>query len=359
MDWSEDRLFDTLKEAPLVYVAVLNWKGAADTLRCLEAVFRLQYPRFRVVVCDNDSGDDSVALIQAWAAGRLNAAPPAGSGVRDCVLPPVAKPIACQVLSRGQAEVGEEHDREARLTIINTGANLGYAGGNNVALRFAGHDPAMRYVWVLNNDTLPRPDALAHMVERFRAKPQAGICGGTLRDMTPPHAVQAMGGARFNPWLGTVKPLGRGRHLVRATEADDVERDMSYVIGACMLISRDWLSRVGLMNEEYFLYYEEIDWVLRARDHRLRLAYAPRAVVYHHQGASAGGPSNNAFADGLALRNRLLLTRNLVPWALPFVWMGMFGVMLNRLRRGQRDRLAAVWRVMWGRWRWPEGGDAA
>lgn len=333
---------------PRVYVVVLNWNGWGDTLRCLESVLRLDYPDFRVLVCDNASGDGSVGCIRAWAAGALDALPPPAPGPRSCAWPPLAKPLALHELTRAEAQrcAGEQPD--APLVLIRTGGNLGYAGGNNVALRYALARGDADYVWLLNNDTVVRPDALAALVRRMAQRPQAGLCGSLLCDYHRPGRVQALGGARFNPWLGSQRALGAGARADAAVDAAAVERRLDYVIGASMLVSRRWLETVGLLCEDYFLYFEEIDWAVRGRG-RLALAFAPDSVVYHREGAATGRPARAAAADCLALSNRLRFTRNHRPWALPTVWLGFLLVLANRLRRGQRERLRPILAIMLGR----------
>jgi GT2 family glycosyltransferase len=104
---------------------------------------------------------------------------------------------------------------------------------------------------------------------------------------------------------------------------------------------------VGLLCEDYFLYFEEIDWAVRGRG-RLRLGYAPGSIGYHKEGATIGRPGRSASADIMALRNRLRFTRKRYPWALPVVWLGFLGVVVNRIRRGQSDRIAAILSIMFG-----------
>lgn len=336
-------------EAPQarVYAVVLNWNGWPDTLGCLESVLRQSHANLRVIVCDNASTDDSVERIRQWAAGELDALPPAQAECRRCAFPPVPKPVALTELSRQEAENECPGGPAGGVVLIHTGANLGYAGGNNVGLRYALRRGDAEYVWILNNDLVAHPDALLALVARMRQDPAAGLCGATLRDYRDPARVQARGGARYNPWLGTHRAVGAG-YGGNAPSRDQVEGEMSYVIGASMFASAAWLRVVGLLSEDYFLYYEEIDWSVRGRG-RFRLAYAPDCTVYHKEGESTGRPERRPVTDYLALANRLRFTRRHRPWALPTVWLGFLAVLLNRFRRGQYDRLRPILGIMFGR----------
>ena len=148
-----------------VYIVLVNWNGWRDTIECLESVFRLDYPDFMVVGCDNASGDDSLAQIKSWAAGTLviRAKNPA---LAELVEPAIPKPVEWVEYDRPTAEAGGSPDNDARLVLIRTGGNLGFAGGNNVGIRFAlAHDDCT-HVWLLNNDTVAPPDSLSHLVAR-------------------------------------------------------------------------------------------------------------------------------------------------------------------------------------------------
>jgi GT2 family glycosyltransferase len=337
--------------SPRVYVALLNWNGWGDTLECLESLFRSDYPDFQVIVCDNGSEDGSMDHIEAWAEGRVDIA----GGCRHQRLarfsfPPAPKPIPYVVHGRGAAEAGGgASDSSARLILIDTGGNLGFAGGYNIALRYALARDDFAYVWLLNNDTVVDADALSQLARRMRERHDAGICGSTLMCYHAPETIQALGGAHYNKWLGTRTPIGGHRPASMPVEVAEVERKMSYVSGASMLVSRGFLHEIGLLCEDYFLYYEEIDWAMRAHG-RYALAYAPGSIVYHKEGGTIGSPRISPRAEYLALRNRLLFTRKRVPIAFPTVWLGLLGVILNRLRRGQFDRIGKILRIMLGRW---------
>jgi GT2 family glycosyltransferase len=110
------------------------------------------------------------------------------------------------------------------------------------------------------------------------------------------------------------------------------------------------LEEVGLLQEDYFLYFEELDWAVRARG-RFRLGYAASSVVYHKEGSSIGGSdraktAKSATADLYALKNRVRFTRRFYPYALPTVYLGLLLALANRVRRRQWDRVALIVRIM-------------
>jgi len=208
-------------------------------------------------------------------------------------------------------------------------------------------------VWLLNNDTVVRADALRQLIARMEQVPAAGMCGSPLLYYHMPDKVQAWGGCRYNRWLGTTRLLGAFSPADGAVDAGRVESRLCFVSGASLLVSRTFLQQVGLMEEEYFLYFEEIDWAMRARG-RYPLCYAPGSVVYHKEGGSIGSNSINPkekslSADYHGVRSRLVFTRRFFPWRLPFIYLGLLSVLVNRMRRGQWQRVGMILSLAFGR----------
>lgn len=326
---------------PGVYVVLVNWNGWADTVECLESVFRLRYPRYRVIVCDNASQDESLPRIAAWAEGRLAAPVAEGNALRRLTSPPVPKPLPCARHQRSEAEGGPRVAEAVRLELVATGGNLGFAGGNNVALRCALARDDFEYAWLLNNDTVVEPDALDHLVARMAEKPKAGLCGSRLLEYEPPHAVQALGGATYNRWLGRMREIDG-----EPTGAEGVEKRMAYVVGASMLVSKTFLRDVGLMSEDYFLFFEELDWAARAGG-RYDLAYAPGSVVYHKAGRSTGlSRRQYSAASEIRLhRSQIRYTRTHTPLFLPLLGLRHVMVLLHSLVTLRLPRVRALGRL--------------
>jgi len=336
-----------------VYVLLVNWNGWADTVECLESLLRLDYPDYRVVVCDNGSTDDSVERIVDWAEGRMSVPQSAAQAAySDLTTPPPDKPVACTVYDRRQAESGGDLCCVSKLTLIRTGENLGFAGGNNVGLRYALARNDFDYVWLLNNDTVVEPSALSALVQRLHEKRSAGICGSTLLHYSRPERVQARGGGWYCKWIGLPWHIGQLGKADSYPRMELVERWMNYVVGASMLVSRDFLEKAGLMCEDYFLYFEEVDWIRRAAP-CFSLAYAPDSIVYHKVGGSIGTRSDprhkSALCDYFALRNRLLFTRRHCPEALPAIYVSLACALLIRLALGRFDLARVAWKILLGK----------
>lgn len=315
-----------------VYIIVVNWNGWKDTIECLESLLLLEYPDFRVVVCDNGSQDESVNKLREWGE-RIS-----GSGQ-----------ATWQELDRVDAE-NSGVSSETLVTLVTNGTNLGFGGGTNVGLRYALACGDADFCWLLNNDTVVEALALTEMVKRLNEKPDAGMCGSTLREYDNRSKIQALGGAIYYKWLGVAWHIGRTINGEALPDPLLVEIKMDYVVGASLLVRSAYLKEVGLLAEDYFLYFEEIDWVSRGQG-LYTLAYAPQSVVYHKVGASIGTATNplrkSYQCDYYTLRNRLLFTRRFYPFALPGVYLCLVGELLVRLLLGRWDLAGMICCLLW------------
>ncbi|NNM71283.1 glycosyltransferase family 2 protein [Enterovirga aerilata] len=327
-------------------VIVLNYNGWRDTIDCVESLLHLPEP-LGVFVVDNASSDESVRKLREWGQSRLpdiNAERVASgsSAVRFLERRPMSSQGPGPDWPPAESSIGS-------VVLIASSRNGGYAAGNNVALRFALAEP-YRFFWVLNNDTLVKPDTLHWMIARLREDPGIGMCGSTLLYHDEPDTVQNYGGAAFQPWKGRASGIGLGEPFDPAIDRTGVERQLAYVSGASTLVTRRFLETVGLMEESYFLFWEEIDWAVRARG-RFRLGFAPRSIVYHRVGASIGTrdkSEQSELAEFYMVRNRVLFCSRYSRRSLPFVLADVGRTMFRRLRRGEWRRAAGLVRAVTG-----------
>ncbi|MCY3772429.1 MAG: glycosyltransferase family 2 protein [Gemmatimonadetes bacterium] len=245
---------------PHVTIVILNWNREADTLECLESLARLDYPSFSIVVVDNGSTDGSPDVIERW--GREN-------------LP---------------------------LALIRNAENRGFVRGSNQGVRHAlanGTD----YAFLLNNDTVAEPDALSLLVAAAERSDDIGMVGPKIYQYGKDNMLDSAG-TRTIPWLAQGFLLGHG-------EEDhgryDNPRDMPYVTGTALLVKRTVLEKVGPMDEDYFCYFDDFDWGLRARKAGFRLLLEPKAVVRHKGSRTAG--FNSPFYIHHMVRSRILFAR--------------------------------------------------
>jgi GT2 family glycosyltransferase len=296
--------------APLGIV-IVNWNGWQNTLECLEAIFRMQGFQGPVVVVDNGSQDGSIDMLIAWAMGQVCVIPQSRQPqIERLVIPPVTKPITTRILEPLSSLGRDSLDFACRLFIIRAGQNLGFAAANNLGIKLLLESPDIELIWFINNDALPREDAFLEITSAANSADGPLICGSALLEYAEPTTIQALGG-RYSLYSGVSTHIMAGMH-VNALMKLGQRAAVDYPVGAAMLVNRSFIAKYGLMCEEYFLYFEEIDWALRMS--RPRKAYAiPRSIVFHKGGAATAagrtGNSRSLLADYYTLRNRLLLAR--------------------------------------------------
>jgi GT2 family glycosyltransferase len=329
-----------------VWLVVLNWNNGRDTMECLDSILAVADPAIAgVLVCDNASTDDSVEQLCAWGRERSRCWVELGSpslGCRD----------EASTIERWRAAVADGAG-EMPIALVHTGANLGYAGGNNVGLRLmlavAGAEDA---ALVLNNDTLLTPACVSAMAAHLAADPRLGMCGATVVYARDGRTIQARAGAAFQPWFGRAVRLGTFETIDIPADVPAVEARLDYVLGAALLVSRSCLEKVGLMHEGYFLYFEEIDWCLRARRAGFRLGYAKDAFVLHKEGGTIGSSHvvarRSFLADHYLTRSRVRFTWRFYPWFLPSVVVYCLLQALHQMIRLDFARAGVQVRALFG-----------
>jgi GT2 family glycosyltransferase len=295
-----------------VYVVLVNFNGWADTIECLESVLRSDYPNTRVVVVDNGSADGSLEKLMEWADGTRPPPSPRNPSLSHLTSPPVTKPIEYVCIP---ARRGTHRLRDAvwpPVTFIACPENLGFAGGNNVALRLLLEAHSDGYACLINNDMVAAPAAVRALVDAIESDPKLGAVGGLILDYYQTDEVQAVGGGRMSRLSGMTDMYGAGwrRDQVRAPEA------LGYVSGGWLLSRSDTLRDVGLMDETYFLYAEDADWGERMRNRGYRLGCAVDALAWHKgsQTTVAGSP----LQDYYLVRSSLMFVRKHAPQFTPF-----------------------------------------
>lgn len=249
-----------------VVVVLLNWCGYDDTVACVESCLRLDHPETTLLIVDNASPD--------------------GSGERL-------------------------HGRFPEIPYLQTGANLGFAGGNNAGIREAARMGA-DYAWVLNNDTEVDPGALSALVRCARSDERIGLVGSRIFYHSRPDVLWFAGG-RYDRRTG--RSFHDGEGAVDAPEFR-VRRDVEYVTGCSMLFPLRLIPETGLMDERFFLIGEELDWNRTIAGKGWRIVYEPESVLWHKVSASfAAQPLSSWYYN---VRNSLLFVSRHHPGWLPY-----------------------------------------
>ncbi len=302
---------------PSVGIIVLTWNGREDTLGCLESLSQLDYPNLEIVVVDNGSTDGTVSAVQ---------------------------------------------ERFPMVTVLENVENLGYTGGNNVGLQYVLAQGA-DYVLLLNNDTKVDPDFLHRLVDATEADSRIGMAGPTIYYHEQPEVIWSAGGAI--DWR-------RGStYMVGLNERDEGQfgtepRPVDFVTGCCILVRREVLEQVGLLDERFFAYYEETEWCIRAVRAGYNVVHVPLAQVWHK--ITPSDRADSPLVHYYMTRNRLLLlkiagagwktwlytlfaeyARTLISWSVRPKWRNK-----QAQRHAMLQAIGDTWRGRWGKQNSPE-----
>lgn len=220
-----------------LFVIILNHNQAADTIVSIESVEkqRVDGVRVKTLIIDNGSTDSSLRKIKGLKKGFSN------------------------------------------LTVLENYRNLGFAEGVNRGIEYALKKEA-DYIFLLNNDALLGSRALAKLVDRARKRKKAGIIGPKIYYYQSKIKRIWFAGGKIDRRRFTAGHIGYQEEDIGRY---DKETETDYVTGAAMLIKRSVFEKIGLFDPSYFLYYEDVDFCLRANAEGFRLIYYPKAVVYH------------------------------------------------------------------------------
>lgn len=313
-----------------VAIIVLNYNSWKHTIECLESIARIDYKNKFVVVCDNNSADDSVDRIVDWGEGRLKFSSPENESFSYIFDKPRSN-FNFYSLSEGSTHNKEVNDH-FNLFFIKNKFNNGFAAGNNLAIQYALTQGSCDFVWLLNNDTVVEPSSLNELV-KSAIDNSIGMVGSKLVHYYDPKFCQELGGASYNKYFGLLRPIGAMLPLNDEIDSATVESVADYFSAASLLVSRKYIDDVGLMSEDYFLYFEEIDWVKRAEG-RFRFRYCPRALIYHKHGGSIGSSTRvierSIVSEYFGFRSRIKFTRKFHPHLLLLVIINILFLSIPR-----------------------------
>lgn len=238
-----------------VFIILLNYKGVRDTIEAIISLENITYPNFEIVIVDNDSPDNSLALLK------------------------------------------ESLDKKHH--IISSGKNGGFAFGNNVGIKYA-MDRKADYVLLINNDTTVEPDFLTNLVDFIDDKQNVAMATGLILNYYDKNKIWYDGGEiKWDKFYG--------HHINEGKNLSDVkleEREITFATGCLMLIKCKAIEKIGLLPEEYFMYYEDVDFCAKVKSNGYKILYNPKSVIYHKISA-ASGESESPFAVEWNTRNRL------------------------------------------------------
>ncbi|MFC1700533.1 glycosyltransferase family 2 protein [Patescibacteria group bacterium] len=232
---------------PKVFVIILNWNGWRDTLECLKSLKQNNYWNYKIVVVDNGSTDNSLDRLQ-------------------------------------------DIDSDKRISLLPIGTNLGFSGGNNIGIKYALKNGA-DYILLLNNDTKVDKYFLSELIKQAEGDRNGGLFGPKIYYHDNPEVIWFAGGKiNINPFEVNGTHIGLNKP---DSEKYNQIKKVDYITGCCFLIKKEVIDKIGFLDEDYFLYYEDADYCLRARKAGYKCTFVPSAKIWHkcsvgtHEGSSS------------------------------------------------------------------------
>ena len=271
-----------ITNSPHVAIIILNWNGWQDTIECLESVYRITYPNYTVILVDNGSEDDSLEQIRSYCAGGILVEP------KFFVYNPTNKPIKIIEYTQEEADVERAKEDEIinfpsyrKMILIKNEKNYGFAEGNNIGIRFALRLLNPPYILLLNNDTVVERNFLTNLVVSMLDNKKIGICQSKILLKNDPERVDAIG--------ISLDIFGRAHQIGHLSSNASIFNEKREIFGACACSAfyrTKMLKQIGLLDEDFFAYYEDVDISWRARLYGWICECNPNSIVYHIHSSS-------------------------------------------------------------------------
>jgi len=278
---------------PAIGVVITTFASENIIEGCLGSLFDYRADIAKVVITDNASADRTCDVIRDWAAAHK--------------------------VSFTEAVVGETPSTNSWLTLLRSPINGGFAYATNRGIELLLDDPEIELLWLVNPDCLVMSDAAA-LYRRAGRDQNFSLMGGRTVFVDRRDTVQTDGGT-VSLWTGVCKAVNWDKPISSATFPEAASLD--FITGANCVASRRFIEKVGLMKEDFFLYYEEVDWAFRRGDLPLRVV--PEAVVHHYGGTAIGsgsiGRRSSPFSNYFTFRNRIKFILRYRSGALPVALM--------------------------------------
>lgn len=264
-----------MKSKPLVSIITLNWNSWQHTIECLESLLQISYPNYNVIVIDNGSTDDSMEKIKDYLKGRLYVK-------SKFIKKKVKKPIPfVEIKEKDMFKV--KIAQKIRVILLKASKNYFYSGGNNLGIQFAQYHFTPDYFLLLNNDVVVDKNFLTELIKVGESDVRIGMLSPKIYYYNTPNILQSTGGKIIWPICAFVI------YGEREKDKGQFERigERDYLFGTSLLIKKEVVKKIGLLDTFFIFGIEEYDYCTRARKAGFKLVYVPSSYVWHKVGGSS------------------------------------------------------------------------
>jgi len=263
----------------MIYIITINYNNSGDTIECIESLKAVP-TNCRVIVVDNASEQDDFEVLSQY----------------------IEQSGGIQISTNR----GENDLNQGRLFLIKSATNLGFSGGNNTGIRIAMSQPHFEGVVLLNNDTLVDPNFLEELLRCRADNENAHLIGGRIFYEDTPNKLWYDGGI-FNRYIGKAIHIHENKFIDEVVGLNEPQKT-GFITGCLMFISPYCLEKIGLLDDSYFMYSEDLDYCIRAQRSGLSLYVVPTCIIWHKVSSSTGGVLS-AFSAYWISRNKFRIAR--------------------------------------------------
>ena len=296
-----------------IYIVILNYKKWEDTAQCLDSVLASDYPDFTVFVIDNFSQNSSLEKMIAYGKQKRP--------------DQFSNPSFFTLIESGQLKSVFEIEKPPKVVFVQNKENKGFASGNNVVLQHIRQKNA--YIWLLNPDMVIETGTASALWNTAEKANFRSIIGATIKYYENKDKVHFYGGAKINLSTATI-------HFINH-KADIASLD--YISGGCLFCHATHFSTIGLLPEEFFLYWEETVWCHKAKQLGYQLVVSLEAICYDKISTTIG---KGFLSDFYYTRNGLTFISRYQPNKIAIVMAATFIRMGKRVVKGEWSRAHGV-----------------
>ena len=334
-------------EAPSVCIVILNFNGWKDTIECIQSISALNYENYKLVIIDNNSPDGSEKKILDWLSGREKHQFSIDQRIAEHV--DIVDNRSIPYIYLTQKEINEHYIADSTnkdIIFIQAGENRGYSAGNNIGIRYA-LKKNFDYIWILNNDTLIPSDTLTKMINHIQSNGSLGIVGCRLFLYHNPDRLQCEGGYIHNQLTGRVSPVYNYKEIADINDKQGAL--LFFNTGASFLIDINVFAKIGLLDEDYFIYFEESDLTVKALRKGFKISCATNAFIFHKEGATiqdTNTKTSSLLSDYYSVRNRIIYTLKNNPKYIIPIYLSLLIVLLKRMQRKEWRKFINVIKII-------------
>jgi len=270
-------------ELPLISIIILNWNGWHDTIECLESVYQIDYSNFDVVIIDNASIDKSISKIKDYCEGKIE--------LKSNFVEYSKKDKPINFIEYSKEEIDsltndtniKSSNPAKNIILIKNDKNYGFAEANNIGIIYSIRNLNPKYVLLLNNDTIVSKESLKKLVEVADTDEKIGAVGPMVYHYGYTNKIQSVG-AKILWNRGISNVLG-------VNEIDNGQyngvNEVDSLVGCALLVKTSLFGEIGFLMNDYFAYWEEVEWCIRAKKANYKIINVPTAKIWHKGGSSS------------------------------------------------------------------------